>query len=77
MDCGIKEISLFSYNSRGIGSNKIQFINDLLEISSKNMPILCIQEHFLLRNNVYKLIKGLDKYTVLPKAAHKNCHSLA
>ena len=76
MACKIKEICCYSYNCRGIGSNKIQFINDLLDISSNNMPVLCLQEHFLLRNNVYKLCKGLKNYTVLPKPAHKDFQSL-
>ena len=37
-----------------------------------SIPIYCIQEHFLLRANLYKLSQAFSKFTVLPKPAHKS-----
>ena len=39
---------------------------------SVNVPIFCLQEHFLLRENIYKLSKHFGKFSVLGKPAHKN-----
>ena len=72
MEATTSHICIYSYNIRGSGGNKLDFINDLLEIPQRNIPIFCIQEHFLLRNNVYKLSKAFKNHAVLAKPAYKN-----
>ena len=72
MESTTSHICLYSYNTRGVGGNKLEFINDILEIPQKNIPIICLQEHFLLRNNLYKLSKAFKNYAVLAKPAYKN-----
>ena len=44
---------------------KFYFVSDILEVPSVHTPVFCIQEHFLLQNNIYKLSKvfGLGPYT--------------
>ena len=74
MDNQSTEVCFYSYNSRGIGANKVQFINDLLSLPSKP-SVFCLQEHFLLRNNLYKLSKSFPDYAVIPKPAYKNFSS--
>ena len=72
MDDTISKICLYSYNSRGSSESKLKFVNDILEISPRNSTVFCIQEHFLLRNNVYKLSQNLQNFSVLAKPAFKN-----
>ena len=48
------------------------FVNDILEIPSNHCSIVCLQEHFLLRNNLYKLSKQFKNHSVLAKPAFKN-----
>ena len=72
MDNTNQTICLYSYNSRGSSDEKLDFIKDILEIPSVHTPIFCIQEHFLLRNNIYKLSKAFGNYSVLAKPAYKN-----
>ena len=72
MDKKESKLCIYSYNSRGIGSNRSEFINDLLSLPIKHIPIFCIQEHFVLRGNLYKLSQVFHNYTVLPKPAIKN-----
>ena len=74
MDSTTSRICIYSYNTRGSSENKLRFINDILEVSARNSSIFCIQEHFLLRNNVYKLSKNLPNFAVLAKPAFKNFH---
>ena len=73
MDTQIKKnICIYSYNSRGSSVEKLDFIDDLINISSDQLPIFCIQEHFLLRNNLYKLSQHFSKSSVLSVPAHKD-----
>ena len=72
MDNTTSHICIYSYNSRGSNENKLEFIKDIIEIPQRNIPIFCLQEHFLLRNNVYKLSKAFKNYAVLAKPAYKN-----
>ena len=72
MDKKNKNICLYSYNSRGSNAEKLNFVKNLLEMPSTNIPVFCIQEHFLLRNNIYKLSKAFDNFSVIAKPAYKN-----
>ena len=72
MDSTNQTICLYSYNSRGSNSEKLDFINDVLDIPTNHLTIFCLQEHFLLRNNLYKLSQKFSKYSVLARPAYKN-----
>ena len=65
-------ICLYSYNSRGNSNEKLDFIDSLISLSGINIPIVCIQEHFLLRNNLGKLSKKFNKSSVISKPAFKD-----
>ena len=68
-----KNICLYSYNSRGSREMKLDFINDVIKLcSGTNIPIFCIQEHFLLRSNLYKISKNLPSHSVVAKPAYKD-----
>ena len=72
-----KNISIFSYNSRGFDAGKQDVCRNLLKkkISSNSMDehlILCNQENFLLRNNKYKIKQALKEYHIIFKPAIKN-----
>ena len=70
MDLHLLLTSLFFYKSRGCTECKLDYINDIL-LLSQNI-IFCIQEHFLLRNNIYKLSNAVNNFSVLAKPAYKN-----
>ena len=70
------DVCFYSQNVRGTGSNKLQFIRDILSLSSRKIQIFCIQKHFLLRNNLYKLSNAFDGYAVISKPAFKDFHSV-
>ena len=42
-----------------------------LAAASSNVPILCIQEHFLLKGNLFKLDQAFPGHHIVPKAAVK------
>ena len=65
---------IFSYNSRGCSREKFSFINDLIKVSGSQIPIFCIQEHFLMRNNLYKLSNAFKSSSVFSVPAYKNFH---
>ena len=66
------EICLYSYNSRGSNDLKLKFIQDLIDLSGNKIPIFCIQEHFLLRNNLKKISNYFSNHSVISKPAFKN-----
>ena len=72
MDSNNTKFCLYSYNTRGTGANKLDFINDILTLCVGQIPIFCIQEHFLLRSNLYKLSNTFTKFSVIAKPAHKS-----
>ena len=55
-----------SYNSRGFSSITIEFIRKLtsVEVVGNNIPILCNQENFILRENTYKIVQALPGFQV-------------
>ena len=44
-------------------------------LPSNRINIFSIQEHFLLRNNLYKLSNAFEDYAVIDKPAYKNFYS--
>ena len=74
MASSFNQICLYSYNSRGSGMSKLEFIRDLLSLPTNRIPIFCIQEHFLLRSNINKLSQAFKDYSVLAIPAYKNFH---
>ena len=72
MDSTNKDICFYSYNSRGSSNEKLSYVRNLIDLCGTNLPIFCVQEHFLLRNNIYKLSKFFTNSAVLAKPAYKN-----
>ena len=58
-----------SYNSMGWANHKIDFIRTLL--LTHGIMVCAIQEHFLLKHNLYKL-SCFEGYEVFSIPAHKN-----
>ena len=65
-----EKVFFLSYNSRGFGSIKIDFINYL------DIPKVCNQENFVLRDNSYKLTRALPGFQVFINPAVKNSHDI-
>ena len=72
MDITTNEFCLYSYNTRGSSELKLQFIQDLINLSGNKIPIFCIQEHFLLRNNLKKLSNFFSNSSIISNPAFKN-----
>ena len=68
-----KNVCIFSYNSRGNSREKLDFINSLIKSSGSQIPIFCVQEHFTMRNNLYKISKSFQNFTVVSVPAFKDC----
>ena len=70
------ELCVFSYNSRGFGALKQDFCNHLSSRSvvGNKIPILCNQEHFILRANSYKLNQALPNSHIVINPAEKASH---
>ena len=62
-----------SYNSRGFSDHKINYCRYLMSFSAvgHNVPLLCIQEHFLLKGNLFKIDQAFPGCHVIPKPALK------
>ena len=60
---------VISWNSRGFGENKSIFISDNTD---KTNTIVCVQEHFILRKNAYKVLNAFSDMHVFFKPAVKN-----
>ena len=65
-----QNLSLLSYNSTGWSNFKAEFIQTLL--ISHSIGICAIQEHFLLKNNLYRLSCICDNYGIFGIPAFKN-----
>ena len=50
----IKDICIFSYNSRGFQEDNQTVCKDLPKIAGNKFSIICNQENFLLKGNKYK-----------------------
>ena len=60
-------VCCISYNSRGFGSIKTNFIKYLTskEVVGDKLPILCNQENFILRDNSYKITNAFNGFQLL------------
>ena len=47
------KLVIYSYNSRGFSQDKQYVCNHLISISGEKLPILCNQENFLLKANLF------------------------
>ena len=67
------EVCVISYNTRGFGIEKQEYCKYLLsnQFVGNKTPILCIQEHFIMRSNSYKIIRALEGFHLLIKPAVK------
>lgn len=66
------DLKIISYNSTGFNRAKADFIKTLA--LTMNIDFLCLQEHFLLKNNVFKLQNEFNNfnYSVVP-ATKQDC----
>ena len=63
------KLCCISYNTRGFGIDK-QNVCKLLAIrDEKTIPIICVQEHFLLRSKSYKVKQCLPDNHIYFKSA--------
>ena len=67
---------LISYNSCGFSKHKEDICNFLLSphFGGNKLSILCNQENFLLKANIYKIRKALPGYFAIIKPAVKLTH---
>ena len=67
------ELCVISYKSRGFATEKQEYCKYLLsnQFVGDRTPILCNQEHFIMRGNCYKIMKALEGFHVLIKPAIK------
>ncbi len=63
------KINIYSYNSRGFGEDKKNICNLLAIKDDHTIPIICVQEHFLLRGNSFKEKQCLPDFHVHFKPA--------
>ena len=72
----ISRACFISYNSRGFGSSKQEFCKFLLSdsFSGDKTPILCNQEHFIMKGNCYKIMQALTGFHLIIKPAVKVSH---
>lgn len=71
----MSKLNILSYNSTGFNSAKSDFIKSLVSIHKTDF--LCLQEHFLLRSNVFKLQNEFKdfNFSVLPATKPDNAIS--
>ena len=71
------ELCVVLYNSRGFGSLKQEYCRHLTSSATVGnlIPILCNQEHFILRGNSYKISQALSNSHLIIKPAVKDSHS--
>ena len=68
----IRNIRIYSYNSRGFDIIKQKICLDLMKVNDSMIPIICNQENFVLKGNSHIIRKALDDYHVYIKPATKN-----
>ena len=70
------KMCLISYNSCGFSKHKEDICNFLLSphFGGNKLTILCNQENFLLKANIYKIRKALPGYFAIIKPAVKLTH---
>lgn len=62
-----QQVCVLSYNSRGSNQQKLGFCNTLVDpqIIGENIPILCNQENFILKSNVYIIQQALPNFHLI------------
>ena len=68
----IRNIRIYSYNSRGFDIIKQKICLDLMKVKDSVIPIICNQENFVLKGNSHIIRKALDEYHVYIKPAIKH-----
>ena len=69
------KICLVSYNSRGFGVEKQDFMKELINVFCQDkLTILCNQENFLLRSNTYRIQQTFPQHQLFIKPAVSNGH---
>ena len=71
------ELCVISYNSRGFGSLKQEYCRHLSSsaVVGNKIPIICNQEHFILRGNSYKINQALPTSHIIVNPAVKETHT--
>ena len=64
-------ICIYSYNSRGFDESKQRICQTLMKNTGNYLPILCNQENFLLKANVFKIKQCLPNCHIFFKPATK------
>ena len=67
----IKDICIFSYNSRGFHEDNQAVCKDLPKIAGNKFSIICNQENFLLKGDKYKIEQCLPDHHIYFKPATK------
>ena len=69
-----EQFCIVSWNSRGSSESKLQFMKKLVspEVVGKNTPILCNQDNFILKANLYKLYQAIPGFQFFVNPAIKN-----
>lgn len=66
-----KNIRVYSYNSRGFDLIKQKYCNEILNIDTDSVPILCNQENFVLKGNRHIVQNALPGFHAFIKPATK------
>ena len=66
------KLCIFSYNSRGWGSQQQKMCQNMSKFCGDKIPVICNQENFILRNNSYMINKALPDYQIIFKPAIKD-----
>ena len=71
------DLCILSYNSRGFGTFKQEYCRQLTSsvVVGNKIPILCNQEHFILRGNSYRINQALPNAHIVVKPAVKDSHT--
>ena len=68
----VRDLCIYSYNSRAFDSTKQDILKTLLSISGDSLPVICNQENFLLKANGFITEKCLPDHHIFFKPATKN-----
>ena len=67
-----KNLRIYSYNSRGFDLDKQNVCNELIQLDTYSVPIICNQENFVLERNDYLIRKALEEFQLFCKPATKD-----
>ncbi len=73
-DINSKDFVILSHNTTGWGKHKSEFIHSLCELMKAK--VIAIQEHMLLKPNLYKLTSVFKEYEAFPIEAIKSTENL-